>query len=79
MKIIGNAKDINMITLIHKGKDVKFQCYPRSMPYMPRIDLREDTKAEIIFDDLLEINELISMLERFREECSGYIGNWQRQ
>ncbi len=78
MKIVGNKEDINMITLIHKGKEVKFQCIPRQTPYMPRIDLERDKEAEIVFDDLLEVNELISMLERFRDECRGYIGHWNK-
>ena len=79
MKLVGNVEDINVITLIHKGKNAKFQCIPQPMPYMPRIDLMEDKKAEIIFDDLREVDELITMLERFREECSGYLGSWHRR
>lgn len=78
MKIIGNIEDANVITLIHKGKDVKFQ-HISAIPYMLRTDLEEDQRVEIVFNDLLEVNELISMLERFIEECSGYIGNWHRQ
>lgn len=78
MKIIGNIKDVKMITFTHKGKDIKFQ-HVSAMPYMPQIDLEKEERAEIIFDDLAEVNELISMLERFREECSEYIGSWHKQ
>ena len=79
MRVIGNVEDINVITLIHKGKNAKFQCISQPMPYMPRIDLEEDKRAEIVFDDLREVDELITMLERFKKECSGYIGSWHRQ
>lgn len=79
MRVIGNVEDINVITLIHKGKNAKFQCIPQPMPYMPRIDLEEDKRVEIVFDDLREVDELITMLERFKKECSGYIGSWHRQ
>lgn len=78
MKIIGNVEESNVITLIHKGKNMKFK-HISAIPYTPRIDLEEDKRAEIVFNDLLEVNELISMLERFREERSGYIGSWHRQ
>lgn len=75
MKIIGNVEDAKVITFIHKGKGIKFQHVP-AMLYMPQINLEKDERVEIIFDDLIEVDELISMLERFREECSGYIGSW---
>lgn len=78
MKIIGNMKDVKVITFTHKGKGIKFQHVP-AMPYMPQIDLEKDEKVEIIFNDLTEVDELISMLEQFREEYSGYIGSWHRQ
>lgn len=78
MKIIGNMKDIKVITFTHKGKGIKFQHVP-AMPYAPQIDLEKDERVEIIFDDLTEVDELISMLKRYREECSRYIGSWHRQ
>ena len=75
---IENVDDVNIITLIHKGNNVKFQCIPEPMPYMPRIDLIEDRRAEIVFNDLREVDELITMLERFKKECSVYLGSWHR-
>lgn len=75
MKIIGNMRNVKEITLIHKGKGIKFQ-HVSAMLCMPKIDLEKDERVEIIFDDLIEVDELISILERFREECSGYIGSW---
>lgn len=75
---IENVDDVNIITLIHKGNNAKFQCIPQPMSYMPRIDLMEDRKAEIVFNDLREVDELITMLERFKKECSGYLGGWHR-
>ena len=78
MKIIGNMRNVKVIIFTHKGKGIKFQHVP-AMPYMPQIDLEKNERVEIRFDDLTEVDELISMLERFREECSGYIGSWHRQ
>lgn len=78
MKIIGSMKDAKVITFTHQGKGIKFQHVP-AMQYKPQINLEKDERLEIIFDDLVEVDELISMLDRFREECSGYIGSWHRQ
>lgn len=77
MKIFGDRDEANVITLTHKGKNIKFRCYPKPSSYMQRTDLEVRREAEIVFDDLEEINEMISMLERFREECRGYIGEWR--
>ena len=77
MKIVGNKDDINVITLIHKGKNFKFRCYPKPLPYMNRVDLEEDRESEIIFDDLREVDSLIDVLERFKKESFEYIGEWR--
>lgn len=76
MRINGNVEDINIINLIHKGKDIKFKCFSRPMPYMPRVDLEPPKEATIAFDDLKEVDEMIEMLKRFKIECAGYMGNW---
>lgn len=45
-----------------------------------RIDaLREPNRAEIIFDDSREIDLLIQMLERFRDDCHKHISEWNRK
>lgn len=77
MKIIGNKDNVNVITLKHKGKDIKFRCYSKPFPYMPRTDLEEDREAEIVFDDLREVDSLIEMLERFKKESHEYMGEWR--
>lgn len=75
MKIVGNKDDINVITLIHKGKNFKFRCSTIPFPYMDR-NLEEDRESEIIFDDLREVDSLIGILERFKKESCEYIGEW---
>lgn len=79
MKIIGNEENVNIISLIHKGKDIKFQRISEPMPYMTPLNLEKDKRAEIVFNDLLEVDELISILKQFKEECGRYIGIWQRR
>ena len=78
MKIVGNIEDINTITFIHKGKNAKFQCILHPKLSMSSMAMEQDKKAEIVFDDLIEVEELITMLERFKTECLGYIGSWYR-
>lgn len=74
---IGNKDNINEITLIHKGRDIKFNCFIKPFPYEPRLDLEETKGAEIVFHDLMEVDSMIEMLTRFRKECSEYIGEWK--
>jgi len=74
MRIIGNNKDVNMITFAHKNKDIHFQCIPYQI-YQTQ-DLQERVRAEIIFDDIKEIDDLIFMLEKFKKQYTDYIGNW---
>lgn len=77
MKIVGNKDDVNVITLIHKGKNIKFRCYLNPFPYMDREDLEKDRESEIIFDDLREVDSMISMFERFKKESCEYMGEWR--
>ena len=76
MRIIGDKNNINEITFVHKGRDLKFNCFIKPFPYEPRLDLEETRRTEIVFDDLLEVDNMIEMLTRFREECCEYIGYW---
>lgn len=75
---INNKENINKIILRHKGKDVKFECFIKPFPYAERLDLEKRNRAEIVFDDLTEVDALIDMLKRFKQESQEYIGVWVR-
>lgn len=75
---INDKENINEIILRHKGKDVKFECFIKPFPYVERLDLKEKDSVEIVFDDLTEVDALIDMLERFKQESQEYIGVWKR-
>lgn len=77
MKINGK-ENINEITLRHKGRDIKFECFIKPFPYAERLDLKEKDPVEIVFDDLTEVDALIDMLKRFKQESQEYIGVWKR-
>ena len=51
---IGNVYDVNMLTLKHKGKDLKFGCYLSQC-------IQEDKEVVIEFTDLTEVDAMISM------------------
>lgn len=75
---INDKKNINEIMLRHKGKDIKFNCFTKPFPYAERLDLEKRNSAEIVFDDLIEVDALIDMLKRFKRESQEYIGVWVR-
>ena len=75
---INNKENINKIIHRHKGKDVKFECFIKPFPYAERLDLEKRNRAEIVFDDLIEVDALIDMLKRFKQESQEYIGVWVR-
>ena len=75
---INNKENINKIILRHKSKDVKFECFIKPFPYEKRLDLEKRNSAEIVFDDLIEVDALIDMLKRFKQESQEYIGVWVR-
>ena len=75
---INDKENINEIILHHKGKDVKFECFIKPFPYAERLDLEKRNSAEIAFDDLIEVDALIDMLKRFKQESQEYIGVWVR-
>lgn len=77
MKINGQ-ENINRIHLTHKGKNIKFECFTKPFPYIENLDLAEPKSVEIIFDDLMEVESLINMLERFKKETQECIGIWKR-
>lgn len=75
---INDKENINEIILRYKGKDVKFECFIKPFPYAERLDLKEKDPVEIVFDDLIEVDALIDMLKRFKQESQEYIGVWVR-
>lgn len=75
---IGDKENVNEITLRHKGRDIKFECFIKPFPYAERLDLEKRNRAEIVFDDLIEVDALIDMLKRFKQESQEYIGVWVR-
>ncbi len=75
---INDKENINEITLRHKGKDIKFECFVKPFPYAERLDLEKKNSAEIVFNDLIEVDALIDMLKRFKKESQEYIGVWER-
>ena len=75
---IENKENINEILLSHKGRNVKFECFIKPFPYSDRLDLAEKKPVEIVFDDLMEVEALIDMLKRFKQEIQEYIGVWKR-
>ena len=77
LEIRGNTDNVNEITLIHKGRNVKFNCFIKPFPYEPRLDLEEPKRVEIVFNDLKEVDNMIEMFTRFRKECGEYIGEWK--
>lgn len=79
MRIEGvTNKDINEVTFKHNGKYLNFRCITKPLPYDPFSNkLIETTNTTIIFDDIMEIENLIKMLTRMRKECSEYFGIWE--
>lgn len=75
---IGNKENVNEITLRHKGRDIKFECFIKPFPYAERLDLEKRNGAEIVFNDLTEVDALIDILKRFKQESQEYIGIWDR-
>ena len=75
---ICDKENVDEILLSHKGKNVKFECFIKPFPYSDRLDLAEKKPVEIVFDDLMEVEALIDMLKRFKQEIQEYIGVWKR-
>lgn len=74
MQIIGNKEETDIITFVHKGKNLKFNCYAKTGPYENDGAIKEPKRAEIVFSDLMEVDNMIEILTRFRKECRDYIG-----
>nr|DAH30119.1 MAG TPA: hypothetical protein [Caudoviricetes sp.] len=78
MKVVGNKENVNQISLTHKGMNVRFDCFMKPLPYTTdNIDISKPEIIEITFKDSYEIEALIDVLEKFKKECFGLIGEWR--
>lgn len=78
LKVVGNKENVNQIRLTHKGLNVRFNCFMKPLPYTTdNIDISKPKTIEIIFKDSYEIEALIDVLEKFKKECFGLIGEWR--
>ena len=77
MKVVGNKENVNQIKLAHKGLNVRFNCFMKPLPYCHNINISQPEIIEITFKDSYEIDNLIHILEKFKKECSEYIGEWR--
>lgn len=79
MIFFGRGVKVNVITLKHNGNNITFRCCAEPFPNASGTDMEDDERAEIAFDDLREVDSLISMLERFKEENCAHMGEWRRR
>lgn len=78
LKVVGNKENVNQIKLTHKGLNIGFNCFMKPLPYTAdNIDISKPERIEITFKDSYEIDNLIHILEKFKKECSEYIGEWR--
>lgn len=79
MKIIGNKESVYQIALTHKGINARFNCFMKPFSiYYGNIDTSNPEIIEIIFKDSYEIDNLIHVLEKFKKECFGHLGEWEQ-
>lgn len=81
MKIrVQNEYDsVRMIDLRLKSIDRRFRCITPPKPtetFDPFTD--EPNRMEIVFNDTREIDNLIQVLERFKDDCFCTMGKWGR-
>lgn len=81
MKIVGINETTNTISFFHKNKNLKFQqIVPPNYKTLFSDDyLVETVETKFVFDDLCEVDVLISMLKRFKTECSEHFNNWHSE
>ena len=77
LKVVGDKENVNQIRLAHKGLNVRFNCFMKPLPYCDNINISQPEIIEITFKDSYEIDNLIHILEKFKKECSEYIGEWR--
>lgn len=77
MKITGNSKHINELCLTLKSMDTRLKLFVEPFPYADRLDLGRPNSADIIFEDSMEIDQLINALQKFKEQNERHIGHWE--
>ena len=80
MKLVGIDETIDVISFFHKGLGLKYKYMLPPTPYSLNNDyFVKSIEAKLVFDDLREVDMLISMLERFKIECGNYFDNWHSE
>ena len=75
MNIHGNGQTVNELTLKHGCHCAKVNIVMEPMLHHDETDLDTvKSSASIHFSDLSEVDELIKVLEFFKQKCSAYIG-----
>lgn len=75
---IGNKDNVRKITLTHKGTTQRFCCI--LAPILTEgYDLSELESADIVFEDLCEIDIMIDILTRFKSEIITHKGSWKKE
>ena len=75
IKAHGEATEIR---LSHKGYDMHMNIITPAV-YEESGEIEPTCKACFEFRDLLEVEAMISMLHRFKEECKYAAGHWIRE
>lgn len=73
---------INVLEFRLYSADAKFRCYiqPEPSGYEPyggTTEFNQANRACIAFRDSHELDELIRLLQKFRNGCHGFIGDWE--
>ena len=79
-KIDHDYVPVNVMRFRLLSKNIQFRCITPPDP-SKEFDLSsfyEPNEAEFIFDDSREVDHLIEMLKKFKDECGDRIGEWKR-
>ena len=75
---IGNCENVTLLRLTHKGLNLNFKG-KKPMDYRTLMeDVKPSEFVHIVFDDSMEINWMIAMLRKFKQECEDDVGRWNR-
>lgn len=76
-----NGKDVRNFEFYHRGANTVFRCLMNPLPLNAPEYTEYEFPIRIEFSDLYEVDELIKMLERFRDENLGkYLSShWDEQ
>lgn len=81
MKVRADEGKINAIKIKHKGLDFNFMQIPANGNLHMAGYMEEDTiktcTLEICFSDIGEVEELIEVLEKFKNQATAYMGTWR--